>query len=62
MHLVNVFSFLYITNTKTKENENRIEKLLLVRFLLLHVFRLIDEKLSILCGPHCNILGYAQDY
>ena len=41
-------------------NENRIGKLLLVRFLFLLLFRLIVEKLRILFGPHCNISAYAQ--
>ena len=65
-----MFSAIYrysITNTGeyVKElpiNENRIEKLLLVRFLLLLLFWLIVEKLRILFGPHCNISAYTQDY
>ena len=43
-------------------NENRIENLLIVRFLLLLLFWLIIEKLRILFGPHCNISAYANDY
>ena len=42
-------------------NENRIETLPLVRFLLLLLFQLIVEKLRIF-GPHCIISAYAQDY
>ena len=37
------------------------KKLLLVRFLLLLLFRLIVEKLRTF-GPHCNISAYTQDY
>ena len=48
--------------SKLPINENRIEKFLLVRFLLLLLFRLIVEKLRILFGPHCNISAYTQDY
>ena len=43
-------------------NENRIEKLLLVRFLLLLLFRLIVKKLCIIFGPHCNFSAHTQDY
>ena len=42
--------------------ENRIEKLLLVRFLLPFLFRQMDEKLRILFEPHCIISAYTQDY
>ena len=47
--------------SKLPINENRIEKLLVVRFLLLLLFRPIVEKLRILFGPHCNISAYTQD-
>ena len=46
---------------KLPMNENRTEKFLLVRFLLLLLFRLIVEKLRMF-GKHCNISGYTQDY
>ena len=42
-------------------NKNRIEKFLLVRFLLMLLFRLIVEKLRIF-GPHCNISANTHDY
>ena len=42
-------------------NQNRIEKLLLVRYLLLLLFRVMVKKLRIF-GPHCNISVYTQDY
>ena len=43
--------------------ENRIEKLLLVRFLLPSLFGQMVEKLCILAfGPHCIISAYTLDY
>ena len=42
--------------------ENRIVKLLLVRFLLLLLFRQIVKKLRILFGLHCNISACTPDY
>ena len=41
--------------------KNRIKKFLLVRFLLMLLFRLMVEKLHIF-GPHCNISANTQDY
>ena len=68
-HVFFMFSAIYRYITKTggcvKELslgfQNRIEKFLLVRFLLMLLFRLIVEKLSI-CGQHCNASANTQDY
>ena len=40
----------------------RIEKLLLVRFLLPLLFRQMIEKLVVLFGSHCNISAYTQHF
>ena len=42
--------------------QNRIGKLLLVRFLLTFLFRQMIKKLRVLLGPHCIISTYTQDY
>ena len=41
--------------------ENRIEKVLLVCFVLPLLFRQMVVKLLVLFGPHCNISTYTQD-
>ena len=42
--------------------ENRVEKLLLVCFYGLFLFRQMVEKLWVLSGPYCIISAYTQDY
>ena len=42
--------------------QNRIEKLLLVRFLLPLLFGQMVEKLLVLFGSHCNISNCIQHY
>ena len=46
---------------KLPRNENRIEKFLLVRILLMLLFRLIVERLCIF-RPHCNISANTKYY
>ena len=48
--------------SKLPITENRIEKLLLVRFLLSFLFKQMVEKLHVPFGPHCIISVYTQDY
>ena len=50
------------TFSKLPITENRIEKLLLFRFLLPFLFRQIVEKLRVRFGPHCIISAYTQYY
>ena len=42
--------------------KNRIQKLLLVRFLLPLLFRQMVEQLHVFWESHSNISAYAQDY
>ena len=73
MSLVNVFNYLQIKHqknwkicqtaiSKLPKTENRIENLLLVRFLLSFLFSQIVEKWLVLFGPYCIISAYAQAY
>ena len=48
--------------SELSKTENRIEKLLLVRFLLLFLFSPIVKKWLIVSGPYCIISAYTQDY
>ena len=43
------------------EMKTKLKKFLLVRFLLMFLFRLIVERLRIF-RPHCNISANTQDY
>ena len=52
----------YDKNLSLSFPENRIEKLLLVCFLLPFLFRQMVEKLRGLFGPHRIISAYAQNY
>ena len=50
------------TVSKVPITENRIEKLLLVRFLLPLLFRQMVEKLLVIFGSHCNISACTQHF
>ena len=73
MHLANVFDNFSIKHYKNwkicqravselSKSENRIQKLLLVHFLLSFLFRLIVEIVYILFRPHCIISASIQDF
>ena len=73
MHLVNVFDNFSIKHYENRkicqravsqlpESENRIQKLLLVRYLLSFLFRRIVEILFVLVRPHCIISVSFQDF